>query len=113
MCTGGRAGLRYVITKFSWIVYKILLPMVLRYKIQVFENVEGCFANMRYIPVSLNLRSFLPWLYIINQDQIYPWPNPHRVFSGHQAMQCTYHTRSVLSDRLVIESFCTNLRNLV
>ena len=30
------------------------------YKIQVFEIVEGCFANMRYILVSLNLHSFLP-----------------------------------------------------
>ena len=60
--------------------------MVLCYKIQVFENVEGCFANMRYIPVSLNLHSFLPCLYNIkNRDQIYPWPNPHRVVSGHRA----------------------------
>ena len=32
------------------------------YKIQVFENVEGCFANMRYIPDSLNLHSFLPYM---------------------------------------------------
>ena len=37
------------------------------YKIQVFENVEGCLANTRYIPVSLNLHSFLPWLYLMNE----------------------------------------------
>ena len=30
------------------------------YKIHVFEDVEGCFANIRYIPVSWNLHTFLP-----------------------------------------------------
>ena len=28
--------------------------------IQVFDNIDGCFANMRYIPVSLNLNTFIP-----------------------------------------------------